>query len=317
MSIKIDLGNQVRQTVLPQWKPLLPLFEAVMNSFQAIRDAKLPERAGHVTIAILRESDLFKEETPPIVGFEVTDNGVGLDDENFDSFNTAFSRRKVSAGGKGLGRFTWLKAFDGALVESTFRGENGLLARSYMFDERYSPDTAGLPTPVLSGHSGTTITLTGLKRNYKEKVPRSVDAIIQKLIEHFILVLLEPNCPMVVLIDQGQRYDINDIFEKDYRSASSKHTFSIGDAVFTMHGFRLPTSRTTKHKLVYAADQRGVVSDKLEDHVPNLNSRLKDSADEQEVIRCQRVRKIVESYLIGSCGNYSVSSTLGDDEIVE
>ena len=50
MSIKIDLGNQVRQTVLPQWKPLLPLFEAVMNSFQAIRDAKLPKGKGHVTI---------------------------------------------------------------------------------------------------------------------------------------------------------------------------------------------------------------------------------------------------------------------------
>jgi hypothetical protein len=276
MSIKIDLGNQVRQTVLPQWKPLLPLFEAVMNSFQAIRDAKLAKGKGHLTIAILRETDLFKGENPPIIGFEVTDNGIGLDDENFDSFNTAFSRRKVSAGGKGLGRFTWLKAFDGALIESTFQGENSLLTRSYTFDERYTLETAGLPMPVNTGYPGTTITLTGLKRNYKEKVPRSVDVIIQKLIEHFILVLLEPDCPMVVLIDQGQRYDINEIFEKDYRSASSKHTFSIGDAVFTMHGFRLPTSRTTKHKLVYAADQRGVVSDKLEDYVPNLSSRLED-----------------------------------------
>jgi hypothetical protein len=182
----------------------LPLFEAVMNSFQAIRDAKLAKGKGHVTIAILRETDLFKGENPPIIGFEVTDNGIGLDDENFDSFNTAFSRRKVSAGGKGLGRFTWLKAFDGALIESTFQGENSLLTRSYTFDERYTLDTAGLPMPVNTGYPGTTITLTGLKRNYKEKVPRSVDVIIQKLIEHFILVLLEPDCPMVILIDQGQ-----------------------------------------------------------------------------------------------------------------
>ena len=224
----------------------------------------------------MRETDLFKGENPPIIGFEITDNGIGLDDENFDSFNTAFSRRKVSFGGKGLGRFTWLKAFDGALVESAFQGENSLLTRSFMFDERYTLDTPGLPLPVNTGHPGTTITLTGLKRSYKEKVPRSTDIIVRKLIEHFILVLLEPDCPMVVLIDQGQRYDINAIFEKDYRSASSKHTFSIGEAVFTMHGFRLPTSRTTKHKLVYAADQRGVVSDKLEDHVPNLSSRLED-----------------------------------------
>ena len=80
MSIKIDLANQVRQTVLPQWKPLLPLFEAVMNSFQAIKDAKLPKGTGMVTIGVFRETGtLLKEENPQIVGFEVTDNGVGLD----------------------------------------------------------------------------------------------------------------------------------------------------------------------------------------------------------------------------------------------
>lgn len=229
-----------------------------------------------MTIGVFRDTDLFKDENPPITGFEITDDGIGLDDENFDSFNTAFSRRKVAAGGKGLGRFTWLKAFDGALIESVFQGENGLLKRSYTFDENYTLETAGLPVPIDRGHPGTTVTLSGLKRSYKEKVPRSVDVVIQKIIEHFILVLLEPDCPSVILIDKGLRYDINDIFEKDYRSASSKHTFSIGEALFTMHGFRLPTSRTTKHKLVYAADKRGVISDKLEDYVPNLSSRLED-----------------------------------------
>jgi hypothetical protein len=280
MSIKIDLGNQVRQTVLPQWKPLLPLFEAVMNSFQAIREAKLPKGLPcRVTIAIIRDSALFKDENPPINGFEITDNGIGLDDDNFDSFNTAFSRRKVQAGGKGLGRFTWLKAFDGARIDSIFQdriGHGGLLLRSFTFNEQYTLDTPGQPKSVSSGWPGTTVELTGLKNAYKDKVPRSIDVIIQKLIEHFILVFLEPDCPHVVMIDQGQRYDINEIFEKDYKAASSKHTFAIGHAIFTLHGFRLPTSRTTKHKLVYAADQRGVISDKLEDHVPNLSARLED-----------------------------------------
>ncbi|MDA9435688.1 hypothetical protein XH88_28630 [Bradyrhizobium sp. CCBAU 51627] len=281
MSIKIDLGNQVRQTVLPQWKPLLPLFEAVMNSFQAIKDAKLPKGAGIVTVGVSRETGTFlKEENPPIVGFEVTDNGIGLDDENFDSFNTAFSRRKVLYGGKGLGRFTWLKAFDGAKINSTFRADDVLLSRSYMFDERYTLDTAGLPKKVESGGPGTTITLSGLKRSYKEKIPRSIDVIVQKLIEHFILVFIEPDCPRVYVIDQGQRYDINEIFERDYKASSSKHEFAIGDTTFTLHGFRLPTSRTTKHKLVYAADQRGVISDKLEDYVPNLGARLEDENGE-------------------------------------
>jgi hypothetical protein len=43
-----------------------------------------------------------------------------------------------------------------------------------------------------------------------------------------------------------------------------------------MHGFRLTTPRVSKHKLVYAANQRGVVSENLDKFVPNLNRRLPD-----------------------------------------
>ena len=252
-----------------------------MNSFQAIKDAKLPPSIpGRVTVEIERVNDLFKEESPAIESFTITDNGIGLDDENFDSFNTAFSRRKVLIGGKGLGRFTWLKAFEGAEINSTFRDTDGsLLSRSFTFSETYNLDTAGLPTPITSGVVGTKIRIFKLKKNYRDKVPRSVEALVQKLIEHFILVFLEPGCPSVTVIDEGKRHDINEIFDREYKSTASSHEFTINENVFTLHGFRLPTSRTTKHKLVYAADQRGVISDRLEDYVPNLSSRLEDEDD--------------------------------------
>ena len=108
-----------------------------MNSFQAIREAKLPKTIpGRITIDVEREDGLFKDESAPIKSFKITDNGIGLDDDNFDSFNTAFSRRKVASGGKGLGRITWLKAFEGAKIESIFRDTDGALwRRSYVFSE--------------------------------------------------------------------------------------------------------------------------------------------------------------------------------------
>ena len=85
MSIKIDLANQVRQTALPKWKALLPLFEAVINSFQAIKEANLPiGTSGRVTIEVERERALFDQETAPIIGFSILDNGIGLDDYNFE-----------------------------------------------------------------------------------------------------------------------------------------------------------------------------------------------------------------------------------------
>src|SRR3546814_4840312 len=91
---------------------------------------------------------------------------------------------------------------------------------------------------------------------YREQVPRSVEVLVQKLIEHFILVFLESDCPHVVLIDQGHKYDINHIFQREYKSSASSHKFQIEGHHFTQHGFRLPTSSTTKHKLVYAADRK-------------------------------------------------------------
>ncbi len=278
MSIKIDLANQERHTALPNWKPLLPLFEAVINSFQAIKDVNLPTGApGRVTIEVERERALFDEENPPIIGFSIQDNGIGLDDYNFDSFNTAFSSKKEAIGGKGLGRFTWLKAFDLVHVRSVFLDDDGTYqVREFDFDQNYDLDERGLPKPTGAGARGTTIELKNLRNEYKDYIPRSTEVLNQKIIEHFILVLLEPDCPEVVLNDQGHRYEINKIFERDYKSSASAQTFEIGGTPFSVRGFRLPTSRATTHKLVYAADQRAVTSDKLEEHLPTLGSRLID-----------------------------------------
>lgn len=280
MSIRVNIANQVRQTTVLAWRPLVPLFEAVMNSFQAIKEARLPRTIpGRITIEVVRNDRQLELDVPHISGFRITDNGIGLDDSNYDSFNTAFSPHKLARGGKGLGRFTWLKAFEHAKIESTFKDDDGYHTRSFIFDENYDvDDRRGLPTLTTQSKPGTIIELVELKRLYRDQCPRSTEVFIQKLIEHFILVFLDKDCPEVTVIDLGLRHKINDIFEKDYKASASSHSFEINTCSFTLHGFRLPTSRATKHKLVYAADQRSVLSDKLADHLPNLTSRLEDDA---------------------------------------
>lgn len=278
MSIKVNIENQVRQTTVLAWRPLLPLFEAIMNSFQAIKEAQLPPNIdGRISIKAVRRPDLLDSDAPPISTFVITDNGVGLDDDNWDSFNTAFSPHKLSRGGKGLGRFTWLKAFDHATVLSTFKTQEGLRSRAFNFDMKYeSDDERGSAKPASQTYTGTTVELVDLKPQYTSECPRQPEQLIQRIIEHFILIFLEVDCPIVTLIDNGQKYNLNSIFEKEFKDAASEHTFIISDQKFMLHGFRLPSSRTTKHKLVYAADQRSVLSDKLEDHLPNLTGRLID-----------------------------------------
>jgi hypothetical protein len=272
-----NLRNQVRQTPLPKWKPLIPLFEAVMNSFQAVRDAKRSNKDGFIEITIERDAVLLDEEFAPIRSFTITDNGIGLNDENFDSFNTAFSDHKLARGGKGLGRFTWLKAFDKVEIDSTFK-EKGEEAqrRTFMFDEDYEMDKEGLPQATPGRGTGTTIGLIGYREPYKGTCPRTTDQIIQKLIEHFLLIFLEDDCPRVSVTDQGLVHSVNEVFDKEFRATAAAHEFHIKGMPFTLHGFRLTTPKLSRHKLVYSANQRGVVSDKLEAFVPNLNTRLID-----------------------------------------
>jgi len=67
MSLRVNIANQVRQTTVLAWRPLLPLFEAVMNSFQAIKEAKLPSNIpGQITIEVVRNRQQLDLEVPPI-----------------------------------------------------------------------------------------------------------------------------------------------------------------------------------------------------------------------------------------------------------
>ena len=76
--LKSNLRNQVRQTTLPKWKPWIPLFEAVMNAFQAIREANKPDGAGRILVEIERENTLVAKEDAPIHAIRITDDGCGM-----------------------------------------------------------------------------------------------------------------------------------------------------------------------------------------------------------------------------------------------
>ncbi len=88
------------------------------------------------------------------------------------------------------------------------------------------------------------------------------------------MIFLEPNCPDVTVEDFGLISSVNEVFERDFRALATTTPFKVGLVDFTLTGFRLSTPRVSKHKLVYAANQRGVVSDKLEDFIPNLSGRI-------------------------------------------
>jgi len=128
--MKLNFQGRVNNVVLPHYRALLPVFEALINSFDAIEDAK--RKDGTITLHIYRDLNQMRQPlltgsgltARRILGFTVEDNGIGFNKDNFESFDISDSDYKKTRGAKGVGRFMWLKAFDSVHVNSVFK-DNG------------------------------------------------------------------------------------------------------------------------------------------------------------------------------------------------
>jgi len=270
-----SLTGQVRQTYLPKWKPLLPVFEAIMNAYQAIQDATPAN--PRIIVNVHRDEGLGIIDNPKISGFTVLDNGVGFDDINMGSFSTAYSEHKLDRGGKGLGRLLWLKAFDKVEIDSTYRdaADGELVRRLINFNEQFSPDDV-LVEKTHQAITGTVLTLSGFREPWKSETPTNIDHIARRICEHFILLFMKPNAPNIELRDGRTTISINQVFEDTFKAFSSEHRFSVRDQQFSIIGFRLTEPRSSRHRLIYCADDRAVTDEKLDRYIPNMAGRLHD-----------------------------------------
>ena len=125
-----NIANKVRNTRLPRTKPLLPLFELISNSIHSIEEARnksiIKANEGQIIIDCIRNGlpetleKLVDIDIYPIHSFIVTDNGIGLDEENLRAFIEADTDHKIDIGGKGVGRFVCLKAFKELSIKSFY-----------------------------------------------------------------------------------------------------------------------------------------------------------------------------------------------------
>ena len=135
--MKIDFKGRIANVTLPASKPLLPMFEAVINGIDAVEDAGASP--GTVTVSVQRDNSQQvmtlegKMPSRPIQNFIIRDNGIGFTQQHFDSFETSDSTLKIDRGAKGIGRFLWLKVFGEVRVESIFVDDGKCFKRTFCF----------------------------------------------------------------------------------------------------------------------------------------------------------------------------------------
>lgn len=215
----IDFVGRIKNFPLPKRHALVPMFEAVVNSIQAIEDRREnePSFKGSVTVRIHREpvlsSDSEEIATPHVDGFTIIDDGIGFNKENFESFLKSDSQYKSSRGGKGVGRFCWLKAFDNVHVMSCFQEEEGhWYKREFDFNLHNYADIDDGVTDSDSQTTGTEVSLQRLSSEYAAHVPDEARRIAIALMYHCLVYLLNNDCPTISVVDGQETFIVNSLF---------------------------------------------------------------------------------------------------------
>lgn len=284
--MKVNLIGRVRNTTLGAHHALLPVFEAVINSIHAIEEKG--DGKGRIKVDFERDSSQQILEVAgaavtkyPIKSFTVVDNGVGMTEENYASFTTSDTTKKMSKGGKGVGRFSWLKAFDHAEICSIFMAKE-MMGREFKFV--LSEDgIADLKTYSHKAQdTGTEVKLVDLAARFREHCPRNSRDIAQRILEHCLQYFVLGNAPRIeVANDDGGVHILNDIFATTVAKEGEAEKLTINGIDFSLQHLRIKTGIEDDHKLYFCADKRVVMSEGLEKKLPELQSKVFDGAGNQ------------------------------------
>lgn len=280
--MQLDLIGKINEKKLAYSNTLLPLYEAIVNSIQAIEENSATE-IGLINIGVVRDRQTNlndKNSKGFVIGFNIKDNGIGFNSKNFDSFNYAHSTYKASKGGKGIGRFVWLRAFNKVEIESKYQENEDWFFRKFDF-RRTKQGIENHNNDKTNGTSKrfTEVRLIGLKKDYQKWCNQEIEEIALKIIEHCFVYFLDPKCPRIKLIDAENEIVVNDLFNLFTKGQVKKHKIKLRKLDFELNLVKVYSNRLD-NKIHFCAHTREVTSDKLNQDIPELDSFLFDNNNE-------------------------------------
>ncbi|HLG85557.1 MAG TPA: ATP-binding protein [Bradyrhizobium sp.] len=200
-SLKSDIVKRIQRLPKPTnvAGAMQPLFEAVSNAIHSTQEkfGEAVATAGRitVTVSIDRKKEAFWAT--------VEDNGVGLNQDNYDAFTTTDTDNKIDIGGKGVGRLLWLDCFKNIEVISVFQDVTKPKKRSFKFvlaaEDQIQDETI---EDVPNGSSTMFyVRFSGLRDNgYLSRFPGRKEYIFQHITSHFLPTFIGGRCPRITVI---------------------------------------------------------------------------------------------------------------------
>lgn len=280
---KINIDRIVKD-IKTRSNSLTPIIEAVCNSMDAIGADRTD---GKIDIVVKRDPQQSISEDgfqvmPDIIAIDVIDNGEGFTEANRESFDTFRSGLKMSKGGKGFGRFMYLKYFNRVSVESIYNSDDGLKKRSFTFGHAHEIIENEVTESVSEEnvHTGTIVHLSSIKETDLDK---GLDIIARKLVERLLVFFAVggENTPIIRIMEEdgsnpiilnqyvGPNSDIRQIGEtRELQIQGRSQLLS-----FTVKVYKIYYSAIT-NKICLTANMREVTDSSLHNFVPEFKETM-------------------------------------------
>ncbi|MFT8890069.1 MAG: ATP-binding protein, partial [Ethanoligenens sp.] len=276
----INLKGRVHNFPLPKNKPLVPLFEAVVNSLHAIEDRKSSDpdfNDGKIVIKIGRSNQTVingMSELPQITDFSIIDNGVGFNEPNMRSFTESDSTYKEEIGGKGVGRLSWLVVFEKATIESIYKQGNDYLKRDFEFaTSNSSVDDALIEIPEARDNC-TTVTLSNCLPEFRECLPKKAETVASGIMQHCLVYFISKDCPRIILEDTDGTIDLNQLFSEKIKASENSVDFKVGEENFNLLHIKVEDSSIGGNNLYLCAHNRLTDTRNLNKYVTDLDREI-------------------------------------------
>lgn len=262
---------------------LTPIIEAICNSIDAI--GNLPN--GKIEVVLKREPVTSNLEGKRILGnivaVDVVDNGIGFNTDNRESFDTFRSGFKYENGGKGFGRFMYLKYFNKVRVESYFHNNSGeMKKRSFDFGKQNDIIVNEVEeTANECSQTGTILHLMSIVKN--SNIDKGLEVIARKLVERLLVFFVDKtkSTPQIILREEdnseaiclndyvGEGRDITLVGEYPLPlTGKSKASIELRVQVYKIF------FSTMSNKISLTANKREVTDTPLHKYIPEFKDSL-------------------------------------------
>jgi hypothetical protein len=279
--MKLNVARKIKHYKLSKKKAYYSIFEAISNSIDSYRSLNKPIR---ILVEFYRDNTGldFGSETKNYQKIRIIDKGIGFNKENYDSFNTSDSSYKEAYGGKGLGRFSWLKVFEEVKIESVYQENEKYYLREFDFKRTEEGVSNQQIKETSQRDEGTIISLINQKKGWE--IPRKISTFSEKLIEYFLPLFVNNTALQLILIDKdlNEKIDIQQYFRENYRGEIGSNKFELRGKQFQISVHKTIIGNTNQFML-FAHDRAAKIID-LSKHIIDLHAKLEENSEEFHII---------------------------------